>query len=98
MGYRVDYLPIKKVRNMEKRTSYVPAMTALFLLLFFFLVSSFWPWGAEFLREVLIPGDLDVTVAALEAFAMKLQNGEAFSDAFKAFCHQLLEEDLFALY
>lgn len=96
MGYRVDYQPIKKVRNAEKRTVRLPAMTALFLALFFFLVCSFWPRGAELLREILIPGDPDITVMALEAFAQELQEGEKLSGAFEAFCHRIMTEAQFA--
>lgn len=98
MGYRIDYQPIKKVRNLEKRTAGVPAMTALFLMLFFMLVFSFWPQGAELLREMLIPGDPDVTVAALETFAQELQCGESLYSAFDTFCRQLLAEAQLDLY
>ena len=98
MGYRIDYLPIRKVRNLEKRTSGIPALTALFFLLFVFLVFSFWPRGAALLREILIPGDPDVTVAALETFARELNRGENLSSAFEAFCRQVLAEAQLELY
>lgn len=92
MGYRVDYQPVKKVRNAEKRKSRVPALTALFLMLFFFLVFSFWPQGGELLRELLIPGDPDTTVMALEAFAQDLHDGETPAIAFETFCRSILGE------
>lgn len=92
MGYRIEYQPVKKVRGIEKRTSKIPALTALFFLLFFFLVFSFWPDGAHILREILIPGDPDVTVMALETFAQDLRTGGTFSDAFEVFCRRILTE------
>lgn len=91
MGYRVEYQPVKKVRGVEKRTSRVPALTALFFLLFLLLVNGFWPQGAEILREILIPGDPTVTVAALETFTQELQTGEELSIAFEDFCRTILE-------
>lgn len=90
MGYRIEYQPVKKVRNAEKRISRIPALTALFLLLFFLLVSSFWPRGRELMRELIIPGDPDVTVAALEVFAQELHGGEELSSAFESFCRRIL--------
>lgn len=98
MGYRIDYQPMKNVRNPEKRTAGIPGMTALFLLLFVFIVFSFWPQGAELLREILIPGEADVTVAALETFARELQCGESLSCAFDSFCRHILSEAQIALY
>lgn len=92
MGYRIDYQPIKMIRNAEKRMAPIPAMTALFLVLFFLLVFAFWPQGAQLLREAFIPGNPDVTVAALETFAQELRFGESLSCAFEAFCRQILSE------
>lgn len=92
MGYRVDYQPVKKVRGAEKRTSKIPALTALFLVLFLLLVNGFWPRGAEVLKEVLIPGDPAVTVAALEDFATELKAGENLSGAWEAFCRRVIGE------
>lgn len=92
MGYRVEYQPVKKVRNVETRTSGIPALTALFLMLFFFLVCSCWPEGTALLRQILIPGDPDTTVMALEVFAQDLQAGEPLSEAFTNFCSRIIRE------
>lgn len=92
MGYRVDYRPVKKIRNAEKRTVRLPALTMLFFLMFLFLVFSFWPQGGALLRELLIPGDPDVTVMALETFAQDLRAGDALSGAFETFCRTIVAE------
>ena len=92
MGYRVDYSPVRKVRNAEKRTLRLPALTMLFFLLFVFLVLSFWPRGSVLLREILIPGDPDITVQALEAFARNLRSGEELSGALEVFCRTIVKE------
>lgn len=90
MGYRVEYRPIGKQRRREKQVCRLPALTASFLLLFVLLVFSFWPKGAEILKEIVIPGEPRVTVAAMEAFSVQLREGEAVSDAFAAFCQTIL--------
>lgn len=92
MGYRVDYQPIKKVRGAEKRKTRVPALIAMCLLLFVFLVNSLWPRGAEVLRGVIFPGDTAVTVSALEDFAVQLKAGEELPSAFKTFCRKMIQE------
>lgn len=92
MGYRVEYEPVRKVRNMEKRICRVSALTALFLLLFFFLVFAYWPRGAQLITEAIIPGGTDGLAAALEAFADQLRQGEMLSKAFAAFCQSVTME------
>lgn len=92
MGYRVDYQPVKKVRGVEKRTSRLPAMIGLCLLLFLLLVGEFWPRGAEVLRNLVVPGDPAVTVAALEDFALELKAGEALPSALEGFCRRIIRE------
>lgn len=92
MGYRVDYQPVKKVRGLEKRTARAPALAALGLILFCLLVNCVWPRGAEVVREILIPGDTAVTVAALEEFAAELEAGEELSSALQTFCRRVIRE------
>lgn len=96
MGYRVDYQPVKKVRGAERRRSRVLALTGLCLIVFLILVNSVWPQGMELLRELLIPGDTAVTVAALEDLASELGAGEALSGALENFCRRILVEAGFA--
>ena len=91
MGYRVEYMPIRKVRNMKIRTCRVPVLTGLFFCLFLFLVFSYWPRGAEIIQDLVIPGDPDITIAFVETFADQIQNGEPFSEALAAFCHNMKE-------
>lgn len=92
MSYRVEYEPVKKVRNVEKRVVRVPALTASCLLLFLLLVNGFWSQGREVLREILLPGDAAVTAAALEEFAQELKMGEPLGDAVEGFCRTVIEE------
>lgn len=91
MGYRVDYPPIRKIRGAEKRRTAAPALTGLFLILFFFLVNSTWPRGAEVLQGLLFSGDTSVTAAALEEFALELRAGEELPSAFETFCRTVIQ-------
>ncbi len=98
MAYRVDYQPIKKIRGAEKRVAAAPALTALCLVLFFLLVHTVWPRGAQVLRGLLFSGDTAVTGAALELFAQDLRAGEAFSSALQTFCRTILAHAGFGSY
>ena len=91
MGYRVEYGPVKKVRDVEKRVSRKAALTALCLLLFFLLVGILWPEGAEALRRLVFPGDPAVTVTALEELAGELRAGADVTESLRSFCLQILE-------
>lgn len=90
MGYRIDYKPVKKVRDLEKRFSRVPALTAVCLVLFLLLVNLFWQEGMAVIRGILIPGDPAVTVSALEGFALELRMGEELGSAFTTFCRRII--------
>lgn len=94
MGYRVEYQPVKKVRGAEKKTSRAAALTALCLVLFVLLVNGFWPRGQAVLRQLLVPGDAAVTVAALEDLAQELRSGEALPSALESFCRKVTREAL----
>lgn len=92
MGYRVEYETVRKVRRMEQKTARLPALTAGAFLLFLILVGSLWPKGKEVLREMLIPGDPAVTVAALEDLAQELETGAELGDALENFCRTVVRE------
>ena len=92
MGYRVEYETVGKVRRMEHRRSGRAALTALFFALFLFLTAMLWPEGRAALREIFLPGDPVVTVAALETLAEELQTGAELGDALENFCRSIVRE------
>lgn len=93
MGYRVDYVPVDRVfRGKKERMLRVPALSALFFLIFVLLVRLFWAQGTETLRAVLLPGDWQATGQALEALADRLGMGEPFGDAVSVFCREIIQE------
>lgn len=85
MGYRVDYLPIRKVRRAEKRSAAVPALTAVFFLVFLVSVNLFWAEGADVIKQ-LLPGELTAAADALEVFAQELKAGEQLKSALEHLC------------
>lgn len=91
MGYRVDYRPVKKIRGAEKRHTGLPAMIAVWFLLFVLLVNAVWPRGAEVMRGFFFSGDAEVTAAALETMAVDLKNGKPLPAALEAFCIAVFE-------
>lgn len=95
MGYRVEYQPIKKVRNAEKRKAGLPALVGMCLLLFLILVNSVWPRGSEVLQRLIFPGDAAVTAAALEELATELHAGEELLSAVETFCRKVIQNAQF---
>lgn len=97
MGYRIDYGPVKKMRDVEKRTSRLAALTGVFLLLFVTTVCYCWPEGTAVLRDLLLPGDPAVTAAAMEELSDSLRAGESVFHALSDFCNRVLEGVSFAV-
>lgn len=89
MGYRVEYQTVRKVRRMEQKKSGQAALTAVFFVVFLIITTLLWPEGREVLREILLPGDPAVTVAALETLAEELQTGVQLGDALENFCQSI---------
>lgn len=91
MGYRVEYVTVKKVRGLENRVSRLATLTAIFLLLFLFLAGSLWPEGEEVIKRLFFPGDPAVTAAALEKLTGELQAGADVTGSLRNFCLQILK-------
>ena len=89
MGYRIQYRPIRKIRAAETRKARRAALTALCFLLFLILVNLFWPEGTAYIREILLPGDVTITTAAMEELAEELKRGEGVLSAVETFFRKL---------
>lgn len=92
MGYEIRYekfeaLPCRKTRRGGRFASLVGA----FLLAFLLLTQAFWPAGTEKLRELLLPGDPEVTAQAAATLVSGLRAGESLTDAAVTFCREILD-------
>ena len=83
MGYRIVYGSPEKKKLSTKRILMIlcsVAVAALMLL----------PAGRRALRELIIPGDAEVTASAVQTLVSDLGEGENLGDAVTAFCREVL--------
>lgn len=62
------------------------------LLLVCLLVRLLWPASMDKLRQMLIPGDPEVTGRAASEMVSQLHEGVPVGDAVQAFCREILDE------
>lgn len=91
MGYRIEY----GTSGSEKRSLAVKRypmlyMTVLFFIGFLLLTVAFWPEGRNTMLRIILPGDSEVTAAALRGVVADLQAGADFSEVVTAFCREIL--------
>lgn len=92
MGYRIDYgQPFDQKYPMPSRRSRLPWMVCGALLLFALLTNLYWPEGRAALRDILIPGDPEVTAAAFSGMMEDIRTGEDVTGAVTAFCREILD-------
>lgn len=90
VGYRITYGQPFEGKQYSQPKGRRRAMTALALAVFLLLTHFFWPEGRAMLRQLLIPGDPDVTAGAFDTLVRQVRAGEAVSDALRAFCQEIL--------
>ena len=83
MAYRITYDTFKMKRVIKRKIGAgIWLVTAAIISVCFF---------ANRKTDFLLPGDPQVTSAALEQFAEDLQTGQGLSDAVTAFCQHIIE-------
>ena len=91
MSYRINYSPEQKIpKRKDSYSSRIRVITAVFLVLFALGVKNHWPEGHERLVKLLLPGEPGVTQTALEDMVSDLGAGVPVSEAFTAFCRQIM--------
>ena len=90
MGYRIEYEKMGRIpqQNKKKWTGVFVAVLVMLLVIGAIAVKSV---GLEWVQEVLIPGDPDVTAAAMEGMVENLRSGVGIAEAFKAFCQEIIQ-------
>ena len=89
MAYRIAYGPSGTVlkEKRRKRRKWISAVAVFALVIG--ILRLF--WIGDWMRDFLIPGDPDVTVAAWNTMVDKLRDGSGIRLAVAAFCEQVLE-------
>lgn len=90
MGYQITYdrdvIKKKKMRVHKIKWKRVAlSVTAAALV-----VTLALPAGRLWIRDLILPGDEDVTAAALEGLAEDLSAGEPVGEAVETFCREII--------
>lgn len=94
MSYRIEYGPaVPPCYRKKRRSGRLQTMTASCLLLFALLVRSFFPAGAEKLRQILLPDVPSVVQTAYAEFVRSMHGGQSVGDAFTVFCQHVINHD-----
>ena len=93
MGYQIRYDAGKAVKTgLKERKPAAVGMVAAGLVAVCLLVRLFWPAGMDKLRQMVIPGDPEVTGRAAEQMVSQLHEGVPVGDAVQAFCREIMDE------
>lgn len=91
MGYLIQYDPqwnkkykIKRIFKLDKRIIFGGAGALILLLMAVITPIREWLW------ELIIPGDASVTTSAFTDMVKQVKSGESVSEAFTAFCKEIL--------
>lgn len=96
LGYRIQYdqFGSKTTFGIENKSDkkYFGAIVAIILCcVIVFAVGK----NLDFFSQWLLPGDPEITKAALTDFAVDLRNGISFKEAATAFCKTIIEDALY---
>ncbi|MBO7251144.1 MAG: hypothetical protein J6V25_00800 [Oscillospiraceae bacterium] len=90
MGYRIDYRPMRKVRNLPLKYSGLCALTGLFFLLFLILTNLYWQKGWDTMI-LFLPRQLTGNFfEKLDAFCMQLKDSGNMVQSVSSFWQSLL--------
>ena len=93
MAYKIEYgTGVAEKKTLQPRKRRRLPLTAGVLCVFLLMTLLCWPKGRTALREVVLPGDAEVTADALQGLASDLRAGQGVSDAVTAFCQQIIRE------
>lgn len=93
MGYHISY----NTSNYEKpivlrNGGNLLLTTGIFFILFLLLVKAFWPEGNAVIKKIFWAGEVDVLNRVVKHSLAAMENGQAFPDAIKTFCAEMLYE------
>jgi len=89
MGYQMIYQTDQK-NTLRRNPLRRQTMVAICFLVFSLTVRLFWEPGTQMLRELLLPGELSLTEAAIAQLVDDLKQGSGFGTAAEVFCHRVI--------
>ena len=91
MAYRIDYSSAGNQRKpMHPRLSAPVIKTTLFVVAVIAGAVAIKTIGLTWVRDILLPGDPEVTAAALQNMTDGLRSGDSLLDAVTAFCREIV--------
>lgn len=93
MGYQIRYDAGKAVKiALKERKASAIGVLAAGLVVACLLMRLIWPAGVDKLRQMVFPGDPEVTGRAAEQMVSQIHEGVPVGDAVQAFCREILDE------
>lgn len=91
MAYRIDYGSGSNQRKPLRKNIPAPVIkTALFVLALVAGAMAMKVVGLSWVRDVLLPGDPEITATALQNMTDNLRSGESLLDAVTTFCREII--------
>ena len=78
------HIPERRKRKIQKKT----AVSAVLWVILFAVV---YIGRTQWVQNVLLPGDSQVTGTALNQMVQDLRAGESFEESFEAFCREIID-------
>lgn len=90
-GYRIVYDHDKESYSLNRAVSFLKRMGFLSVLFTLVLLIALCPSFSSWVKDVLIPGDDQVTILAVDRFAQSLTQSGSLLEAVDAFCHTIID-------
>ncbi len=90
MGYRIEYDGSTAQKTIIRISKGKKRLMLTILAAVLTLGAVAFPRSRGILRDLLLPGDEEVTTAALEGLVEDLKEGEPFGDAVETFCREII--------
>jgi len=91
MAYRIAYRGRGKAHFRNCKRGPIPRRWAILGCVVLIFAAVLLGWKNEIVRGILLPGDPEVTAAALGELVNGLRDGEGLKEAVTAFCIEVME-------
>ena len=92
MGYQIAYgAALVKTHIPERRKIRISIKSAGIFFAVFLILIVFFLGSREAVQDFLLPGNSQITKAALSKLVTELQEGEPLSASFDAFCREIVD-------